>query len=378
MIERIWRLAFLLLFLSVAPWAQASGPAVFATIDRATWPQPLDGPGRFDTASRAEILMFGKVLLDSEVLDEVQLSERLGTRQIDAASVERVRQRFWKRLLDNYRLASGGCEGQPFCFSVGDVGELRQRLASFTVDTTSPYFRWSLASRRFHDAYLNEQLRLAALFPHISSEIQSFDDSERNGDELADRQFLLSFDDGPTAPAGNTDKLIALLHEQHLHAMFFVLGNNLQARLGRTSAQDLQHLYDGQCVALHGWEHRSHATWDEWWDSVSRTAALVKGTLPDDYQPLFRPPYGQRRSDARAELGLLGIRVSLWNIDSQDWSRAMSAEQAEQRVQTLMLLWRRGIILFHDIHIKAQGAVPELVKGNRADGVQWLDCHKYR
>lgn len=378
MLGRLRALSLLLLCASFSCFTQAAGPAHFATIDRSAWPQPIGSEVEFDTASRAEILMFGKALVDSEALDHRQLRERLGVRSLDAESLKQVRQRFWGRLVDNYRAASIGCEGQPFCLPVANSGDLRRHLATFVVDPASPYLKWSLASLRFHETYLNEQLRLAAIFPRISSEIERFDPSERNGDELADRQFLLSFDDGPTAPAGNSDKLVALLREHQLHATFFVLGSSFRARLDRTSAQELQRLYEGQCVALHGWEHRSHAQWDDWLSSVTRTAALVKSTLPDDYQALFRPPYGQRRGNAYLALAGQEIRVSLWNTDSQDWSQGISAEQAEQRVQTLMLLWRRGIILFHDIHAKAQAVVPALVHTNSSAGVRWMDCREYR
>ncbi|MFT5781992.1 MAG: hypothetical protein ACI9EB_001366 [Pseudomonas sp.] len=66
-----------------------------------------------------------------------------------------------------------------------------------------------LAPPRIHRSYLNEQLRLAALFAGLSSELDLFSDLEHNGDELADRQFLLSFDDGPSASKGNSDRLLA-------------------------------------------------------------------------------------------------------------------------------------------------------------------------
>ncbi|MDA8486793.1 polysaccharide deacetylase family protein [Pseudomonas resinovorans] len=376
MLRRFCRLPLLSFLISYASWGHAAGPVALATIDRATWPQLVSSETEFDIASRAEILMFGKTLLETEALNPAQLRERLGTKSLDEKSVEQVRHRFWSKLLENYRAASKHCGSKPFCLQIESLGEFRQKLEFFSVEPASPYFSWSLASRKFHEAYLNEQLRLAALFPSINSEIARFDDSELNGDELADRQFMLSFDDGPTAPAGNTDKLTNILRENGLHATFFILGSNLQARLNKTSEQEVRKLYEGQCIALHGWEHRSHAKWDDWLHSVSRTSALVKDFSPDSYLPLFRPPYGQRRADAHETLAPQGIAISLWNIDSQDWNRTMSADKAEHRVQTLMLLWRRGTILFHDIHTKAVGAVPNLISTNRLNGVQWIDCHE--
>jgi hypothetical protein len=44
---------------------------------------------------------------------------------------------------------------------------------------------------------------------------------------------------------------------------------------------------------------------------------------------------------------------------------------------TLMALWRRGILLFHDTHAKAAHALPELVRTARAAGLTFLDCHTF-
>lgn len=358
----------------MASMAHAAGPAVFATIDRSGWPVSLASTAGFDTASRAEILMFGKALLASEALDEAALKLRLGVKEVDLKSVALVRERFWNRLLNNYRSASQDCEGEMFCPQVRGLGDLRQLAAGFTGDTSPAYAPWANASRIFHEQYLNEQLRLAALFPKISSEIERFDDAELMGDELADRQFLLSFDDGPSAAGGHTDAIANVLRAHDLHGTFFVLGEPFQARLRKSSPAQMQALYSGQCVALHGWQHKSHSAWSEWQSSVTRSVTLVRGTVPDDYQPLFRPPYGQRGSDSAQFFKAQGVKVMLWGIDSQDWSKQVSASAATQRVQTLMLLWRRGIILFHDIHDKAPQAVPALIAANQSNGVKWVDC----
>ncbi|WP_175748528.1 polysaccharide deacetylase family protein [Burkholderia pyrrocinia] len=104
---------------------------------------------------------------------------------------------------------------------------------------------------------------------------------------------------------------------------------------------------------------------------------FASSSLPSSYVPLFRPPYGQRRADSGAFFDAQGLRVALWNIDSQDWNSKMDADQVKQRVLTLMLLWRRGVILFHDIHAKAWAVVPWLVEQTSGTGLQWVDCHTY-
>ncbi|WP_025128463.1 polysaccharide deacetylase family protein [Pseudomonas sp. PH1b] len=358
--------------------AQAAGPLAFATIDRSGWPTPLINAADFDTASRAEILMFGKALLASEALDEKALKQRLGVKQLDLKSIDQVRQRFWRLLLNNYQLASRDCEGEAFCLAVRNLAQLRQLAASFTGRSKSTYGPWAEASARFHQQYLNEQLRLAALFPTVSSEIQRIDPAEMLGDELEDRQFLLTFDDGPSPRGGRTDELLEVLRAYDLHSLFFVLGDSFQARLSQSSAGQMRELYDNQCVGVHGWEHKSHSSWGAWQNSVIHSANLANRTLADEYQPRFRPPYGQRRSDSAGFFKAQGLQLMLWNIDSQDWSRKVSAQDAIQRVQTLMLLWRRGIILFHDTHAKAAQAVPALFEANQHNGVQWLDCRSLR
>ncbi|PWK30247.1 polysaccharide deacetylase family protein [Pseudomonas sp. OV226] len=357
---------------------QAANPTSFATIDRSGWPRALTSEADFDMASRAEILMFSKVLLNTEGLDAENLKQRLDVKSVDIKSVEQVRQRFWQRLLDGYGKASANCPGEPFCPSVRNLAELRELAASFTVSAGDTLGTWVTSSQHFHEQYLNEQLRLAALFPKISSEIQSFNDAELNGDELGDRQFLLTFDDGPSAVGGHTETVTSVLRTHGMHGMFFVLGGSFQVRLQKTSAEKLSELYRDQCVSLHGWEHKSHSHWSEWQSSVVRTAALVNKTLPSNFQPLFRPPYGQRLSDSAAFFKTHDIKVMLWNIDSQDWSKQISSRAAAQRVQTLMLLWRHGIILFHDIHDKAPNAVSALIATNKGNGVQWQDCQTQR
>lgn len=369
----------LLILALLAPFAQAAGPTSFATLDRATWPQPLHSQAAFDTASRAEILTFAQALQASEGLDEAAWMQRLGLKSANLQSLARVRERFWLRLLENYRLASRACASSAdFCPPIADLAGLQEQARQWLVAPDSPYFAWAEASRRFHLNYLNEQMRLAALFPRISSEIELFSTQERNGDELGDMQFLLTFDDGPSMAGGSSDRLAAWLRQEELSATFYVLGGNLQQRLQKTSAEAVRQLYAGQCVASHGWEHKSHASWGDWQGSVMRTRELLQQTLPELYVPLFRPPYGQRLADSQAFFAGQGQQVALWQIDSQDWSSKVGGEASGQRVLTLMLLWRRGVVLFHDVHRKAEAGLPWLLQATAGVPLQWQDCRSYQ
>ncbi|GFM68418.1 polysaccharide deacetylase [Pseudomonas cichorii] len=357
--------------------AQAAVPEV-ATIDRSVWPERLETPALFDVASRAEILAFAHALSVSETLGEEGLKQRLGLRYINVPSLNVVRHRLWLRLLENYQAAQKSCEEDAnFCVLVEDMEQLRQRAEEYQVSPDSFYTAWARPSAVFHERYLNELLYMAALFPQTSSEIERYNSDEMSGDEMPDRTFVLNFDSGPSPADGNTDWLADFMRQQKMTATFFVLGKSLQARLESSSAASLQALYRQQCVGIQGWEYRSHSNWVDWQDSVQRSAALVQQVLPDNFVPLFRPPYGHRRADSGEYFRSQHLRVSLWNIDSQDAMGRLSAQQVGDRVLTLMLLWRKGTVVFHDMGNKAQSALPLLLANTAQSELIWDDCRNF-
>ena len=376
------RLALLLcaaaLAVGISGPARAVGPDNVARIDRSLWPEPLQSPAAFDHASRAEILVAIGALHDFADMDEAGLIARLHVKEADTASVRKMVGKFSAILLKNYQVAAAGCSAAEWpCPKAGSETELLAAGKALKDGMPPTYQPWLDAATQFHRVYMAEIMRLAAVFPRISSEIDTYTDAERTGFELPDRHFLLTFDDGPTAKDGQSDQLLAVLRTNQIHSAFFLLGEKLEPRRKQTTPTALASLYDGQCVASHGWQHQSHQRWADWQSSVTNTRDLVKETFPALYKPWFRPPYGQRQSDSGAFFAQRGLQVALWNMDSQDWNNNVSAMDVAQRVQSLMLLWRRGVMLMHDIHPKAKIAVPWLIDQNRADGVVWEDCRTY-
>ncbi|MCS3836901.1 peptidoglycan/xylan/chitin deacetylase (PgdA/CDA1 family) [Pseudomonas sp. JAI111] len=352
-----------------------AAPGDVATLDRSTWPEQLNNPTLFDVASRAEILMFARVLLASESMDEPALAQRLGLRKINLESVNNLRERLWQRLLANYNFAQRSCDQDAsFCFLVEDMDTLRQQAAKFQVSDDSYYIKWSEPSRLFHAQYLDEQLRKAALFPQVSSEVDRFGDYERNGDEMHDRLFLLTFDSAANATPDNTDWVAQYLRKANMSGTFFVLGKDIQARLAERSVASLQATYSTQCIGVQGWEFRSHSHWQDWQDSVRRSVELVKSKLPENYVPLFRPPDGQRRSDAESFFKAQGLQVALWDIDAQDGAGKLKGSASAQRVLTLMLLWRHGVINFNVKQDAVKTAMPWLITQTAQSGIGWEDC----
>ncbi|WP_434708283.1 polysaccharide deacetylase family protein [Pseudomonas sp. R1-1] len=358
--------------LSVAAVAAPGDPA---TLDRSTWPEQLSSPTLFDVASRAEILMFARGLLGAESIDEAALAQRLGLRTVNIDAVNQLRQRLWQRLLTNYNHAQQSCDQDAsFCFLVEDLPTLREQAAKFVVSDDSYYTKWAEPSRIFHLQYLDELLRKAALFPQTSSEVDRFGDYERNGDDMHDRLFLLTFDSAANVQPDNTDWLTEYLRKSNMSGTFFVLGKDIQARLADRSVSSLQASFSTQCVGVQGWEFRSHSHWQDWQDSVRRSADLVKSKLPENYVPLFRPPEGQRRSDAQGFLNAQGLQVALWDIDAQDGAGRLRGAASAQRVLTLMLLWRHGVINFNMKQDAVKTSLPWLITQTAQSGIGWEDC----
>lgn len=373
------RCSLFLLALLCTFGAQAAPPPPIATLDRSTWPEQVNSPVLFDVASRAHVLMFARALADSEALDDAGLGKRLGLRQINRQSIDALRERLWQKLWRNFDQAQQSCDQDAsFCFAIDDLPALRAQAVDYEVDADSFYIGWAPAGLAFSESYLDELLRQAALFPQISSEIERFSDLELNGDRFSDRLFLLTFEGGPTAEGGVTDGLAEYLRKQQINGTFFVLGNSLRSRQQKTSSAQLQGLYQGQCVGVQGWQYRSHSQWVDWQDSIVRSAAQAQGDLPDNYVALFRPPYGQRRADSEAFFASQNMKVALWDIDARDDDGRINAEQAGQRVLSLMLLWRHGIIVFHDTQAKALTALPWLFKETAQSGIGWQDCREFQ
>jgi peptidoglycan-N-acetylglucosamine deacetylase len=358
--------------------ALADGPAVVAKADHSLWPQAINTTAGFDRASRASILSYVLTLKDMHKLSDAQMLESFKIKSVNRASVDKWLKKEEAMALANYQLAVRDCTATDWtCVAeVGGLPQLQQKAADASKKTPSNLLAWRDNLNQFNRAYVSEQMRLAALFPKVSSEIDNFNNQEWNGDTLVDRQFHLSFDDGPTPAAGSTDDTLAMLAKYKKSAVFYVLGGNLSNRGGHHNAVGLQGLYKNQCVASHGWEHQSHAKWEQWQDSIRRTQSLLKTTFGDErVLPLFRPPYGQRKADSGSFFKAEGLQVALWNIDSQDWNAKVSADDISSRMISLMLIKRHGVLLFHDVHPKAEIALPIMFE-SLGDSVKWGNCQQ--
>jgi peptidoglycan-N-acetylglucosamine deacetylase len=335
-----------------------------ALIDRSSWPYRLDNPAAFDQASRAEIALLALAIADHETSGR-------GPR---GPAVDKWLAIVRPRVLANFEQACRTCTPSAL-FCPRDPVRDWSGLASFARDASAalpPELNpWRKASQAFHGAYLTERLRLT-LAP-FTSEAFALDDSEIMGDGFPDRSFLVTLDDGPTPPGGTTEQTLDVVRRHGKSALVFVVGSRLQERLRQTPADTLRGVYAGSCVGGHGMEHVRHSDWPEAPSSLAPLRKELARIGPNDERPLFfRPPFGERSPAIISALRANGFRDMLWNIDSRDWR--VDDRDAAARSLTLMLVWRRGIILMHDALPKAKEALPMLWRDLEGSGVRWLQC----
>lgn len=378
LVRRLLTIAIGVCLAPLSVWAENAGPSQVAKADYRLWPEQLNTVAAFDKASRASLLVYVAELQAMRQFNDAEMLNAFKIKSINRASVENWVGKELRLSLLNYQRAAVGCTAADWtCLdSAATLEEFVGKVAVGRSRVPSGLQNWHENLAKFIRTYLAEQLRLAALFPKISSEIDLFNPMEFNGDLLEDRQFFLSFDDGPTAPNGTTDETLRLLTVRGKSAVFFVLGQNLKTRSDKTSPAAVTNLYQNQCVGSHGWEHQSHAKWEQWQDSIKRTQALLHIAIAKpSVVPLFRPPYGQRKADSGAFFQSQSLQVALWNLDSQDWNSQVDAADITSRIITLMLVKRHGVLLFHDVHSKAKGALPVIFDAV-GNAVNWGDCHQ--
>ena len=370
------KIVHIIIFLLVMPtFSFAIDPIDIAKADRSLWPYQIDSDKNFDIASKCEMLAFVAVFNQYTNMSTEELSKKTKVSKPNLASITQWKELTKFRILENFKNLSEQ--------SLTDIIAIKKNstwktLSAIQLQKAIPpnLAKWLESSVNFYSNYINEQLRLAALNPRLTSEIFLIAPNEADGNNFAQKNFLLTFDDGPTVQNGNTDKLMKVLENYSLSGMFFVLGDNLKIRLEQTSALKLNDLYGKNSVYSHGKTHVSHQKYAEWMQSLDYTNDLINKTFGGSQQNkmvYFRPPYGQRNKRLADYLALKNSKNILWNIDSQDWSSKINAQEIADRQITLMLLWRKGILLFHDVHAKAQVAVPIIHDYFKKSNIVWVD-----
>ncbi|WP_218010959.1 polysaccharide deacetylase family protein [Herbidospora mongoliensis] len=163
----------------------------------------------------------------------------------------------------------------------------------------------------------------------------------------------LTYDDGPNA--GNTTTLLNALRQNGLRATMFNVGQNAQNNQALVRAQRDA----GMWIANHSYTHphMTSMSQSQMQSEIQRTQTAIQqatGTAPT----LFRPPYGETNATLKAVQQQLGLREIIWDVDSQDWNGASTAQIA-QRAGGLQ---NGQIILMHDQYATTVAAIPQIAQ----------------
>jgi peptidoglycan/xylan/chitin deacetylase (PgdA/CDA1 family) len=177
--------------------------------------------------------------------------------------------------------------------------------------------------------------------------------------------IALTFDDGPSEKL--TPRLLDLLAQHHIHATFFVIGENVvqHPEIVKRAARE------GHEIGNHSWSHPNLAKMadDGVRSQIKRTEEAITGAT--GARPiLLRPPYGSLTSHQKRFIhDELGYQIVLWDVDPLDWKRP-GPSVVTNRI--LKETHPGSIVLSHDIHPGTIEAMPATLNELEAKGFQFV------
>lgn len=185
---------------------------------------------------------------------------------------------------------------------------------------------------------------------------------------LADKEVVLTFDDGPFPPT--TGKVLAALAAECVRATFFLIGRNAEAHpdlVRRIAAA-------GHTVGHHTWSHRildriGHAQALEEIDRgiAADQLALHGAASRTPSTPFFRFPGFASTPALLANLEARGIAVLGADLWASDWE-PMTPEQQLQLLTGRLDHAGKGIILLHDTKAQTARMLPAFLQHLRRNG----------
>ena len=185
-------------------------------------------------------------------------------------------------------------------------------------------------------------------------------------DFLADREVVLTFDDGPWPV--NTPAVLKALADECTTGIFFSIGKH-----ATYEPEILKQVYAaGHTVGTHTWSHANlnnkKLTEAQRKDEIEKGLSAVKWALGGiSPSPFFRFPALQHPPEMVTYLGNRNTAIFSCDIDSFDF-KASKPEKVVETVMKKLESKGKGIILMHDFQKHTAEALPELLKRLKAGG----------
>jgi peptidoglycan/xylan/chitin deacetylase (PgdA/CDA1 family) len=184
---------------------------------------------------------------------------------------------------------------------------------------------------------------------------------------LADKEVVLTFDDGPLPPYSN--QILDILASQCVKATYFMVGT-----MARAYPQVVRRVYEaGHTIGTHSDNHPTHfgtLPIERMRHEIDDGIADVGAALGDPkyLAPFFRIPGLARSDTAESELAARSLIVFSSDTVADDWHRRITPSQITALALKRLEARGKGILLLHDIHPTTVAALPGLLKGLKDNG----------
>jgi len=178
---------------------------------------------------------------------------------------------------------------------------------------------------------------------------------------LADKEVVITFDDGPLPPYSN--QILDILASQCVKATYFLVG-----RMARAFPSVVRRMYEaGHSIGTHSEDHprRFHRlpvqkVRQEIDDGIADVGAALGDAT--ELAPFFRIPGLDRSDTVEEELAARSLVAFGSDTVADDWHRRIKPSEIIRRAMNRLQARGRGILLLHDIHPKTVAALPGLLK----------------
>jgi peptidoglycan-N-acetylglucosamine deacetylase len=184
---------------------------------------------------------------------------------------------------------------------------------------------------------------------------------------LADKEVVLTFDDGPLPPSST--KVLDILAAQCVKATFFLVGE-----MAREHPATVRRIHEeGHTIGTHTEDHplrmRKLTVEKLRWE-IDQGIADVAAALGDgkNLAPFFRIPGLSRSPLIDEELAARSLVVFSSDTVADDWHRHIRPTDIIARALKRLEARGKGILLLHDIHPATAKALPGLLKDLKDKG----------
>jgi peptidoglycan-N-acetylglucosamine deacetylase len=182
-------------------------------------------------------------------------------------------------------------------------------------------------------------------------------------DFLADREVVLTFDDGPSR--SHTPAILKALEAHCTKATFFMVGR--MAAADPAMVQEVARR--GHTVAAHTWSHArlQDMALDKAKDEIEMGFSAVARAMQGPIAPFFRFPYLRTSPESIAYLKSRHVASFGIDVDSRDF-KTRDGATVKANVLAQLAARHKGILLFHDIQPSTANALKDILDALKAHG----------